>query len=325
LAELNKSLLRTIIATVLAAVLLYFALRGVDWRNMARTFASADWRFLSPALGVSVMASFLRGLRWRILLNAEADLPVSTVFWANQAGYLGNLVLPARAGELVRTFLISGRSRLSKTYVLTTALGERLSDAIALVLFSSLALLAVDATPVWMARGASAMAAVAFAGALGIVLLPHFDGLLRRLLNPFPPFLLNLVDQVILGVRAFHSVSRFAGFAALTVPIWLADTTGAWMIAHALNLPVTFPVAFLFISALGLGSALPSTPGYVGIYQFVAVTVLGPFGISRAAAIANVLLLQALSSFAILVFGSLGLVRLGTSLSDVTARMTDNT
>ncbi len=70
-----------------------------------------------------------------------------------------------------------------------------------------------------------------------------------------------------------------------------------------------FPAAFLLIASLGLGSALPSTPGYVGIYQFVAVTVLGPFGFSRTDAIAYILVAQALTYVVIGFWGSLGIVR----------------
>jgi len=74
-----------------------------------------------------------------------------------------------------------------------------------------------------------------------------------------------------------------------------------------LALPV--PAAFLLIASLGLGSALPSTPGYVGIYQFVAVTVLGPFGFSRTDAIAYILNVQALGYVVIGVWGSIGILR----------------
>jgi uncharacterized membrane protein YbhN (UPF0104 family) len=49
----------------------------------------------------------------------------------------------------------------------------------------------------------------------------------------------------------------------------------------------------LLLTGLGLSSALPSTPGYVGIYQFVAVTVLVPLGIAKAPALAFILLVQA--------------------------------
>jgi hypothetical protein len=60
------------------------------------------------------------------------------------------------------------------------------------------------------------------------------------------------------------------------------------------------------ITGLGLGSALPSTPGYVGIYQFVAVSVLVPFGFSRTDAIAYILLAQALQYVIITALGLIG-------------------
>ena len=53
--------------------------------------------------GLLAVTLFLRAMRWRILLRAEADVSVGAAFWATSAGYFGNSFLPARAGELVRT------------------------------------------------------------------------------------------------------------------------------------------------------------------------------------------------------------------------------
>jgi uncharacterized membrane protein YbhN (UPF0104 family) len=83
----------------------------------------------------------LRALRWRLLLSGGHQFGFLTVFSANMVGYLGNAFLPARAGEVVRSVMISPRGPLSKTYVLMTAAVERLSDAIALVPACSPALL----------------------------------------------------------------------------------------------------------------------------------------------------------------------------------------
>jgi len=77
----------------------------------------------------------------------------------------------------------------------------------------------------------------------------------------------------------------------------------------SLGLTSPFPVAFLLIAGLGLGSALPSTPGYVGIYQFVAVSVLTPFGFSKTDAIAYILLAQAISYLLVGFWGTIGLMR----------------
>jgi len=278
-----------------------------------RTIAAAKGHYLAVAVAFMVLSFFLRSLRWRILLNAEARLSVATVFWANSAGYLGNSFLPARAGELIRTLLISRRSGLSKAYVLTTALGERLMDAIALVLWSSLILLSLDRKPRWMEDVSRTMAIAASIGALAVILLPHagalFENILRRIPLPdrFRNALLRLADQVLQGLRAFHDWRRFAGFVSLTVIIWLSDSMATMIGARALGLSFSFRVAFLLITALGLGSALPSTPGYVGIYQFVAVTVLAPFGIARDDALAYILVAQALAYAVVLVFGIPGL------------------
>ena len=280
----------------LAAVLLYLSLRGVDWKGVWRTIAGARWGFLAAGCGCSCFSFFMRSLRWRILLNAEARLSVGTVFSATMAGYLGNTFLPARAGELVRTLAIGARSSLSKTYILTTALSERLMDAIALVLWSSLILLGTEAKPRWMVDLSRTTALVAGAGALAIALLPHMEGLCR---NRLPRF----AGQVLLGVRAFHNLGRLLGFTALTVAIWMTDAFGVMLGAYGLHLYFSFTVAMLLLTGLGLGSALPSTPGYVGIYQFVAVTVLTPFGIGRDAALAYILVAQASACVVTLALG----------------------
>jgi hypothetical protein len=97
--------------------------------------------------------------------------------------------------------------------------------------------------------------------------------------------------------------------------IWAADAAGAIVTARGLGIHFSFGVALLLLTGLGLGSALPSTPGYVGVYQFVAVTVLTPFGVSRDAALAYILVIQVTSYVLVVLYGVPGLYRLkGVSL-----------
>jgi glycosyltransferase 2 family protein len=302
-----------VLSTLLAGVLLYFSLRGVAWGRVWAIIAGARWSYLALAAAITSFSFFQRSLRWRILLNTETWFSVGTVFWANMAGYMGNNFLPARAGELIRTYLISKRSSLTKTYVLTTALGERLMDVIALVLWSSIVLLGVNTKPRWMQELSGTMAIIAGAGAIVIMVLPHTGGLVENLLRRIPlpeglrKRLLQLAGQILLGLRAFHNWGRFTGFVFLTITIWVSDACSVIVGARALGFTVSFRVALLLLTGLGLGSALPSTPGYVGIYQFVAVTVLTPFGIGRDEALAYILVAQVMGSVVILVFGLPGL------------------
>lgn len=302
----------SLVALALAAVLLYFSLRGIQWRDVWTLISGAKPGYLALAVSLATLALFLRAMRWRILLCSGSTVEVSTAFWATSAGYFGNNFLPARAGELARTLMISSRSGLSNAFVLTTAMMERMTDAIALVMISAVVLWTLPAQPEWLAKAVRPFGLLSACGALAIAVLPRLERFGKALLNRLPlPLAVRakltvLLEHVLEGIRVFHDGRRLAGFLVLTIAIWCIDAAGTMVGARALGLTIPAPVAFLLIAGLGLGSALPSTPGYVGIYQFVAVSVLTPFGFSRTNAIAYILLAQALSYALIAFWGSLG-------------------
>lgn len=304
-----------VVALVLAGILLYYSLRGIDWAGVWRTLARAQWSLVALAAALVTMTLFLRAVRWRVLLQAQGHVRLPVAFWATAAGYFGNNFLPARAGELVRTVMMSTQSGLGKMFVLTTALSERLCDAITLVVISSVVLLTLPVRPGWFDHAARPFAILGLAGAISIAILPKLEGLLRHLLGllPIPHTLRDKLrhgmEQVLIGIRSFHDPGRLFRFLGLTMVIWFGDGLGTIAGMKALGMNVTLPLALLLITGLGLGSALPSTPGYVGIYQFVAVSVLTPFGFSRTDAIAYILLAQALQYVVMTVWGLIGFTR----------------
>jgi len=84
------------VAAIIAVALLYYSLRGIDWRQVARTVTRAAPGRLTLAALIATSTLFLRACRWRILLNAEGRVRVADAFWATAAGYFGNNFLPAR-------------------------------------------------------------------------------------------------------------------------------------------------------------------------------------------------------------------------------------
>src|SRR5260221_5582650 len=245
------------VGAVLAAVFLYYSLRGLDWREGAPLVTGAAPGGLILTAGIGTVSLFLRACRWRILLNAEGAVGVSTAFWATAAGYFGNNFLPARAGELVRSFMISSRSALGNTYVLATALSERVADAIALVVISAAVLLILPAQPGWLGGAARPFAILGVFGALAIAILPLLGGVAQAAIErlPLPPAqrsrLTTAVAQGLRGMRAFHSVPRRSGFLGLTVLIWSLDAVGTAVAGRALagflppsrgSLPVSPPL-----------------------------------------------------------------------------------
>jgi uncharacterized membrane protein YbhN (UPF0104 family) len=304
--------LSTAAAIALAGLLLLYSLHGIDWRHTAAIVKGASPSWLALAVAISTTTLFLRAVRWRILLSAEGRIGVGAAFSATAAGYFGNNFLPARAGELVRTFLVSSSSGLGGGFVLTTALAERVADAIALALLSAGILFAMPDPPGWLAGAARPFAVAGLLGAGAIAVVPLFEPLLLRLAARAPmqvsARLVSIIGAVARGLRSFHDARRLTGFFLLTSAIWWLDAVGAVVGASALGLRLPLSSAFLLVAGLSLGSALPSTPGYIGIYQFVAVTVLTPFGFSRSDAIAFILVSQAIGYLVVGVWGGMALL-----------------
>jgi len=314
-APSRSKFLHWAIALLLAGVLLYYSLRGIEWRQVWTTLLSTRWAYVGMMLIVTTGSLILRAIRWRVLLQAGGPVRVATAFWATCAGYFGNNFLPARAGEVIRSMMVDAEAGLGRTFVLTTALSERMVDAVALVLISSLVLLTLADRPGWYAAAARPFAIIGISGVLAIAILPRLERFLNRLMDRFPiperfrGKLKHILEQVLNGLRAFHDVRRLLAFVTLTAVIWFMDAIGVILGARSLDLDLNLSMAYLLITGLGLGSALPSTPGYVGIYQFVAVQVLTPFGFPKSKVIAFTFLLQGLQYLCTAIWGLFALLR----------------
>ena len=303
------------ISFLLAGLFLYLALRGLDWQAFVLTLRNADYAYL-PLMFLWGSSSYLiRALRWQILLTAEKQIPLLNVFWANMAGYLGNNVLPARAGEFIRAAYLSKQNEISASFVFATGLVERLMDVIALIILGSVALSMADILSAPIRAALEMMSAVGIFGLLVIILLPRLDNWISRIVVSLPLLdisarakLAGFLDQFLRGLEALHQFQRILGFILLTALIWTMDGLGTVFLSRILHLSISLDQAFVLLAGLGLSSAIPSTPGYVGVYQFVAVVILEPFGISRADALAFILFIQIINLLALLAWGIIALL-----------------
>ena len=114
------------------------ALAAVVWwasRQDAPEFPSGAGA-LAWLVGAAVLyaiATLYRGERWyRILHLTGIDASRRDSYGLTVVGYMGNNVLPARAGEMLRVVLLSRRTDASKRTLLGTVVAERLLDAVAL-------------------------------------------------------------------------------------------------------------------------------------------------------------------------------------------------
>jgi len=301
------------VTLALAGVLLYLAVRKVDWAETVETLRRGNLALLGLAFVIFNLSCAARGLRWRVLLSAEKVIPAPTVFLAMMTGYLGNAYLPARAGEVIRSVTIGLRGRVSVSFALATALTERISDAVILVVVSAAALSGMEHLPEEMLAPLRGMALVGLTGAAIIFIAPRAGELVRRIIERLPvkaalrEKLAGLAANFLVGAGALQHGGRLVQFLLYSAVLWSLDTVTALVVARAFGLILTPAQVFVLLAALGIASALPSTPGYVGVYQYVASLVLVPFGLSESQALAFIIAFQGQMYLGVTLWGAVGL------------------
>lgn len=303
-----------LLSLFLAGLFLFLVLRDLDWYIFLNTIKNVEYGHLIIIFIWGTTTYFIRALRLRFLLANEKKLQIKNVFWANMAGYLGNNILPARAGELIRATYLARQNSISVSFAFAVGIVERIMDLIVLVIIGSLALsYTQNASSVFQ----NAMKVVFLVGLIGltiIFILPRFKksvepilALFSRLNSEYKVKIEDFIIKFLNGLKPLHNFWHIMQFITLTGLIWAMDAFGLLMLSYILEMPLLLHQTFVLLAALGLSSAIPSTPGYVGVYQFVAVTVLVPFGVSKPNALAYILISQVINY---LLVGFWGLISL---------------
>jgi uncharacterized membrane protein YbhN (UPF0104 family) len=285
-----------------------FVLRGVDLDAVAAEFRRADLlRLLVPSLPAYVAVIWLRGIRWRHLTNAIRPLPRLALCRATAIGFLANNVLPLRVGELIRSYVLAREHRIAPAAVIGTVVIERVIDSWMVLCLGLGALwLAGDAGGSWRRGllGLLPLAALPLAGLVWWRLAPaQVRGLVAWALRPLPEttarFALAQFDRVGEGLGALRGGSHLFWIAVQTLAIWLVANTvpvlaGFWSLG--LEFPTrldTWVAGWVTLAAVAIAVALPSAPGFFGVYHSACRLVLERFGFPAETAVAAGTLMHA--------------------------------
>jgi uncharacterized protein (TIRG00374 family) len=279
-----------VIGLPVSAVFLWLAVRKTDVSEAWDAVTGANAGLLVAAVAAMAVVYLLQGRRWHAI--AGIDLRRGWYPETVVAGVAVNNVLPGRLGDILRARWLSVDSGLAGGRAFATVIVDRAFDVAALVLFLCAGLLvATDAT--WLRR-------VVVGGLVLLVLLVVLVGFARGYTRTRPRsrrarrgLVRRLVRDTLEGLAEPLSAALSLRLGALSVAAWGAWTVAAWLVARAVGIDLS-PLEVAFITgALNLGVAIPSSPGFIGTYQWLAVSALGVFSVDREDALAFAILVQA--------------------------------
>ncbi len=308
-----------------SGLLLYLMSRQVDITGVARAFGQANLAFLLPALALYFGGVVVRAVRWAVLLMPVRRVGVGRLFVVLVIGFMANDLLPLRAGEGVRAFMLWRQERLEPGATLATIVVERLLDGLALVAFILVAGLLVPLESwlnqlAWVATG---IFALGVAAVLGLALVPSpILSIAEAVLAPLPARVrglgVRLLTTFVDGLSVLRSGPATAAVLALSLAAWLLEASMYYVLMFSFPFQPRFIASILGTAVANLASMVPSSPGYVGTFDLSLMTVLaGSFGVDATLAAAYTGLVHASLLIPVILLGLFFVWRGGLTLKGI--------
>jgi uncharacterized protein (TIRG00374 family) len=322
---------RTALIFLLTLGLLAIFLRSVDVGKVWAETRRASPGPLALAVGCTLLTYVMRAFRWQYLLAGIGPTRFVTALKTTIIGFAASFLLPARAGEVIRPYLLARREHLNATAAFATIILERLLDLLTvLLLFAGFVLTAapgvVTGDPVLFARvkiGGLIAAGTAIAGVVVLFVLaghPERIGRLALRIERVLPERLartvaTFVETFAQGLAVMRQPRRMAIALLLSVPLWVCISSAIWLTSQAFHITFPFAASFLVTTILVVGVAVP-TPGAVGGYHLAyQVAVQGLFGATTAQAVGGAIVLHAISFLPVTLVGIALMANEGLTLS----------
>ncbi|HEX8030405.1 MAG TPA: lysylphosphatidylglycerol synthase transmembrane domain-containing protein, partial [Vicinamibacterales bacterium] len=325
-----RNLIRTVIVIGLAVGLIAIFLRNADLTRVWESVTAARKDYLLLALGLTAATFLVRAERWQYLLGPLGPTRFSVVLRTTVIGFGASAVLPARAGEVIRPYLLARREGLSATAAFATILVERIIDLVAVLTLMAAFLIWFD--PGLEAKDSAVFSAIRFGG---IVMAPVAIGALAVMYfmagHPDRLHAWLLRAEAVLPTRIATAIARLAqtfaeGFAVVRRPerlvaamawsivLWISIAAGIWATSVAFGIAMPFTGAWLMLAPLVVGVAVPTPGGVGGFHEAYRIGATAFFGADNNTAVGAAIVLHAISVGPVTIAGLLFMVQDGLKL-----------
>jgi uncharacterized protein (TIRG00374 family) len=320
-----RNSLRIALSLGLSAIFLWIALHGVSWDEARASLREAHLWVLAPAFLVGLLSLYFRALRWGILLRPFSRVDTQPLMSATAIGFAANMLLPLRAGEVIRPWLLARKVNLPLAQTLATVALERLFDMATLLLFFAIATLTLPLPPEWRRYGWFFLATFVVLLALLVALqqLPERTiAVVSTLLVPLPERVSSLAERAIRqfaeGLASLQSGAAIALALGYSLAVWLTLAITFGLGISALELPVPWVRGALSLTAIvAIAVAIPGGPGFIGMFQVGCEVALGVYGIGKSVAFSYSVLVHLIQFASSVAFGLYYFVRENVSLSEL--------
>ncbi len=348
----KKMIFSLVSGVTISVIALYFAFRKVPFEDITEYMVSINYWWIIPSMLVALIAFIIRSLRWQLIVSSSKKIGFWHAFHPLMIGFMLNCILPARAGEVARPVILFKKDNVPFSTGFATVAAERVFDFLFLILFFVGVLTTVEIDPnldiVFGKHHLNKQTLeMVFSGTiklcliliLGIVLVsidatrkiindiimkvPDFliifpltfrEGIKRKICK----ILVSIVENIASGFSLVKDPKNMVLCIFYSFLVWLLNAFSYYVMSlgcPGINLSFSAMAASMVIICFFI--ALPSAPGFWGLWEAGGLFALTIFGIGSKDAAGFTLINHACQMLPVIIVGLVSMVVYGVNFRQV--------
>jgi uncharacterized protein (TIRG00374 family) len=334
----NHFIISLVAGLILSVTALYFAFRNVPFNDLLNYLRSINYLWLLPAALLALVSFFIRAVRWRFIILSSHQIGIWQAFHPLMIGFMINCILPGRVGELARPMILQKKQKIPFATGIATVAAERIFDVAALIIFAVITFAAIEINSQAEITFGNfrlnrltlealfdkiIILGVLLIAAIIMVSIAKVRRGIHRVILAIPSLLIfadestkakidakvcepliRFVDNIALGFALIKHPKRIFICGLYSLVVWVIAALSYYVFSlgcPGINLSFTEMYAVMVIICLFI--ALPSVPGYWGLWEAGGVFAMSLFGVPANAAAGFTLANHAVQVFPVIIVG----------------------
>ena len=321
------------ISFLVSMVLILYLTWGIDFQKLFTTISNIGPTMFLVTSSIYLSTFLLRGIRWKFILSKSIN--VKTIYSIKLVlfGFLINNILPLRAGEVARSYILSKNKKVSFTFTLFSVMIEKIFDIVVLVLIFIFSSFFIGHTINAISNNFFYIEILSLITLFSVIIISGRKKILSRIIHFFTKHFskklskkINESTDSILNALSFtREVSYKHLFVWIfTFSIWIIEAIVFYIYFILMNINQNFFVALIVLVIVNIGIIIPSAPGYIGVFEWFFVFTLSLFMIDKETALSVAIIIHLTQYITIALAGLISSLSLGIDFKEIKKRSSNN-
>lgn len=292
------------VGILISAFFLYIVLRPVNKADLWQSIYTFNWWWAPPYIGLTFLSMYVRAIRWHFLMKPQGNFSAARLFSPMMAGFGVNSVLPGRAGEFARAYVLGAREKLPFTGVFATIVVERIFDSLTLLILMLIVFASLKIDPDltmsyggFKITGAMLISLTHNLVLICVVMLVVSFVLMWRRGRQFVQFCVErlpllphrfrmkisaMIGHFTVGLSSLRDLRSWIIISVLSFVVWVIIGYSTAMLAYGfppMHISLAQGIAITVISAIAI--LIPAAPGYWGLQHLGIMFALLLLGVEK--------------------------------------------